>query len=118
MPRKNGFEYLLEIKLNKKLQPLLVIMFTTSFDQEVVNMLYQNGAQYFIRKPAVFSQFKKIIEQISYTYCARKYFAARQRKFCAHCAIVKKIVENHSGIIVATSELNKGATFDIYIPVT
>lgn len=31
-------------------------------------------------------------------------------------AIVKKIVENHHGIIKATSELNKGATFDIYIP--
>ena len=32
-------------------------------------------------------------------------------------AIVKKIVENHNGIITATSELNKGATFDIYIPI-
>ncbi|MDQ3683587.1 MAG: ATP-binding protein [Bacteroidota bacterium] len=32
-------------------------------------------------------------------------------------AIVKKIVENHNGIITATSELNKGTTFDIYIPV-
>ncbi len=31
-------------------------------------------------------------------------------------AIVKKIVENHNGIITATSELDKGATFDIYIP--
>ena len=31
-------------------------------------------------------------------------------------AIVKKIVENHNGIIVASSELNHGATFDIYIP--
>jgi len=31
-------------------------------------------------------------------------------------AIVKKIVENHNGIIIATGELNKGATFDIYIP--
>jgi signal transduction histidine kinase len=31
-------------------------------------------------------------------------------------AIVKKIVENHKGIIIATSELNKGAQFDIYIP--
>ena len=30
--------------------------------------------------------------------------------------IVKKIVENHKGLITATSELNKGATFDIYIP--
>lgn len=32
-------------------------------------------------------------------------------------AIVKKIVENHGGLITATSELGKGATFDIYIPV-
>jgi len=31
-------------------------------------------------------------------------------------AIVKKIVDNHNGVITATSELSKGATFDIYIP--
>lgn len=33
-------------------------------------------------------------------------------------AIVKKIVDNHNGIITATSELNKGAKFEIYIPVS
>jgi len=33
-------------------------------------------------------------------------------------AIVKKIVDNHNGIITATGRLNKGATFDIYIPVS
>jgi PAS domain S-box-containing protein len=32
-------------------------------------------------------------------------------------AIVKKIVENHNGFIKANGEPNKGATFDIYIPV-
>ncbi len=31
-------------------------------------------------------------------------------------AIVKKIVENHNGFVTTTSELNNGATFDIYIP--
>jgi signal transduction histidine kinase len=31
-------------------------------------------------------------------------------------AIVKKIVENHKGLITATSKLNKGATFDIFFP--
>jgi PAS domain S-box-containing protein len=32
-------------------------------------------------------------------------------------AIVKKIVENHDGIITASSEIDNGATFDIYFPV-
>jgi len=33
-------------------------------------------------------------------------------------SIVKRIVENHNGVITAKGELNKGATFDIYIPAT
>jgi signal transduction histidine kinase len=32
-------------------------------------------------------------------------------------AIVKKIVDNHNGLITADGELGKGATFHIYIPV-
>jgi PAS domain S-box-containing protein len=32
-------------------------------------------------------------------------------------AIVKKIIDNHNGIITAKSEMGKGATFDIYLPV-
>ena len=63
MPRKNGFECQSEIKLSEKLKLLPVIIFSTSFEQEVVNLLYKNGAQYFIRKPSEFSQFKKIIQQ-------------------------------------------------------
>jgi len=31
-------------------------------------------------------------------------------------SIVKKIVDNHKGVIIATGEVNKGATFDIYLP--
>ena len=64
MPRKNVFECLSEIKLNDKLNKLSVVVFSTSFEEEVINQLYQNGAQYFIRKPSEFSQFKKIIHQI------------------------------------------------------
>ena len=33
-------------------------------------------------------------------------------------SIVKKIVENHNGIITASGELNEGASFDIYLPAT
>lgn len=63
MPRKNGFECLSEIKDNQNLRRLPVIVFSTSFELEMVNLLYKNGAQYFIRKPSEFSQFKKIIHQ-------------------------------------------------------
>jgi two-component system, chemotaxis family, CheB/CheR fusion protein len=31
-------------------------------------------------------------------------------------AIVKKIIDNHHGLVNATSELNKGTTFNLYIP--
>ena len=63
MPRKNGFECLSEIKLNKKLEQLPVVIFSTSLDQRIVNQLYKNGAQYFMRKPAEFSQLYKVLQQ-------------------------------------------------------
>lgn len=61
MPRKNGFECLSEIKLNEDFKELPVIIFSTSFEQDVVNLLYKKGGQYYIRKPAEFSQLKKVI---------------------------------------------------------
>ncbi|NOT75896.1 MAG: PAS domain-containing protein [Cyclobacteriaceae bacterium] len=33
-------------------------------------------------------------------------------------SIVKKIIENHNGIILANGEVNKGATFDMYFPIS
>ena len=63
MPRKNGFECLAEIKSNEKLKQLPIIIFSTSFEQDVVNLLYKNGAHHYIRKPAEFSQLKKVIYQ-------------------------------------------------------
>lgn len=63
MPRKNGFDCLLEIKHSEKLKLLSVIIFSTSYEPEVVSLLYKNGAQYYIRKPNSYMQLKKIIYQ-------------------------------------------------------
>ncbi len=63
MPRKNGFECLTEIRQDKTLKNLPVIIFSTSYEHEVVNQLFINGAKYFMRKPAEFSQLKIIIEK-------------------------------------------------------
>jgi CheY-like chemotaxis protein len=63
MHRKNGLECLTEIKSNTTLNHLPVIILSTSFEQGVVQQFFKDGAQYFIRKPSEFSQFKKIIQQ-------------------------------------------------------
>jgi len=72
MPRKNGAECLSEIKSNKRLKQLTIIIFSTTFEQAVVNLLYKNGAHYYIRKPSDFSQFKKIIQQAFLSLIAQK----------------------------------------------
>src|SRR5450432_624346 len=64
MPRKNGFECLSEIKLNKKLKNLPVIIYSTSFHYKVAEMLYNHGAIYYISKPAEISQLKKTVQQV------------------------------------------------------
>ncbi len=63
MPRKNGHECLIEIKSNEKLKELPVVIYSTSFDMETINLLYQDGAQYYIRKPSDFSKLKHVINQ-------------------------------------------------------
>lgn len=73
MPRKNGFECLTEIKLNKKLSQLFVIIFSTSSEQEIVNLLYEKGAQYYIRKPSEFTQIKRVIHQALTNISARNF---------------------------------------------
>ncbi|PWB27015.1 response regulator [Flavobacterium sp. HTF] len=61
MPRKNGSECLTEIKKIEKLQQLPVIIFSTSLDINIVDLMYEKGAMHYIRKPGDFSQLKKVI---------------------------------------------------------
>lgn len=63
MPRKTGFECLIEIKANDALKHLPVIILSTSLDMKVVDSLYDMGAQYYIRKPGEFNMLKKVIQQ-------------------------------------------------------
>ncbi len=50
MPRKNGSECLEEIKKHDLLKHLPVIIYSTSLHEDVANVLYKNGAHYYIRK--------------------------------------------------------------------
>jgi CheY-like chemotaxis protein len=67
MPRKNGFECLIELKGSIKLKAIYVIMFSTSYprdlnyEQGMIKRLYMMGAQDYIRKPGDFAQLKQVI---------------------------------------------------------
>lgn len=67
MPRKTGYECLTEIKENKKMAVLPVVILTTSFirNKEIESNLAKNllkmGARGYICKPSDFMQFKQII---------------------------------------------------------
>jgi len=63
MPRKNGFACLLEIKLNEKLQKLPVIVLSTHFDEDMLNLVYKDAAHYYIQKPTDMSKLKTLIFQ-------------------------------------------------------
>ena len=62
IPRKNGMECLKEIKGNPLLRELHVVIFSTAAELDLVNSLYKNGAQHYIRKPSEFTQLKKVME--------------------------------------------------------
>ena len=62
MPRKDGFECLLEIKNNKELEAIPVVIISTSYDSCVADELWDNGASYYIQKPIGFSQLQELIE--------------------------------------------------------
>jgi CheY-like chemotaxis protein len=69
MPQKSGFECLAEIKEDMQLLDLPVIMFSTAFprdnhyEQGLIKMLLNMGAEGFIRKPSDFNLLKDIILQ-------------------------------------------------------
>ena len=64
MPRKNGFECLTEIRENKVLKHLPVIIFSTSSDKALVRWMYNAGANLYLCKPNDFRNLKRSIHQV------------------------------------------------------
>jgi len=80
MPRKSGMECLSEIKQNKMLQDLPVVMFSTSNSWEVINMLFKSGAHVYIHKPSDFAQLKQVIHH-ALPMAAEKLFSNGSLKY-------------------------------------
>lgn len=63
LPRKSGSECLTEIKNTPTLKQIPVVIFSTSYDPEKANLLYDTGAHYYIRKPSDFEEMKVVLNR-------------------------------------------------------
>ncbi|AHJ31130.1 response regulator [Nodularia spumigena CS-584] len=64
LPKKDGREVLAEIKADKKLRRIPVVVLTTSQSEEDILKAYNLSANCFITKPVDFDQFVKIVQSI------------------------------------------------------
>lgn len=64
MPRMNGFECLKKIRLSARFMHVPVVIFSTSSQTQAIDAVYEQGANYYIRKPNTFSLLKEVIARI------------------------------------------------------
>lgn len=64
LPKKNGFEVLKEIKNDKQLKKIPVIIFTTSASEEDIARSYELSANCYIVKPSSYKELLKVVELI------------------------------------------------------
>ena len=64
MPRKDGREFLEEIKNDEKFKSIPIVVLTTSRADEDIVKTYMLGASCYITKPVGLEQFKKVVESI------------------------------------------------------
>ncbi|HET8964311.1 MAG TPA: response regulator [Chitinophagales bacterium] len=81
MPVKNGFECLEDIKKDDKLKDLPVVIFSTTLQEDAVNRVYNQGANYFVCKPASFSQLKNVIKRILHIDWLKEFSQPSKEKF-------------------------------------
>lgn len=80
MPRRNGSECLTEIKLNKKLQHLPVIIYSTSVNEMIADELFKNGAHQYIKKTDL-TELRKILHYILSIAAEKKLSLPPRNKF-------------------------------------
>jgi CheY-like chemotaxis protein len=65
MPRKNGFETLKEIKEHPELRAIPILIFSTSKEQEQIELCYKLGANSYITKPMSFEDLVKTVKCVA-----------------------------------------------------
>ena len=69
LPKVTGLEVLKKIKSNKSIKSIPTVIFTSSDSPSDMNYCYQNGADYYIRKPNNINSFKETMIYIKNHFC-------------------------------------------------
>jgi CheY-like chemotaxis protein len=88
MPRKNGSECLLAIKNDSLLKHLPVIIYSTSLHQEIADILFNNGAHYYIKKGNS-EEMQNILNYILTLITDNKLFRPDRDQFILHTKNLK-----------------------------
>jgi CheY-like chemotaxis protein len=64
MPRKNGFECLLDIRKEKKFNDIAIAIYSTSSSEEDIENTFVHGANIYIKKPSDFNTLKKVLSEV------------------------------------------------------
>ncbi|HUR11540.1 MAG TPA: response regulator [Flavitalea sp.] len=64
MPRKNGAQCLLEIRKQKEFQHLPVVVLSTSNNADIIEKMYESGANLYVQKPSDITSWRKTIARI------------------------------------------------------
>ena len=81
MPCKNGFECLVEIRQSELYKMIPVIIISTSLDENIIKLLHENGAFFYIKKPSLFAHLKKLMSLVINLIAAGNYKQPSIEKF-------------------------------------
>ena len=81
MPCKNGFECLVEIRQSERYKMIPVIIISTSLDENIIKLLHENGAFFYIKKPSLFAHLKKLMSMVINLIAAGNYKQPSIEKF-------------------------------------
>jgi CheY-like chemotaxis protein len=64
MPRKSGLECLKEIRSNKKIKDVPIVIYSTSASKNDIEETFHNGANVYIKKPGDFTKLKDALYKV------------------------------------------------------
>ena len=81
MPLRDGYSCLVEIKDAPRLNKIPIVIYSTQYERNVADMLFEMGADYYIKKATEFDSLRKLIERALCFVIENEGYAPLQKDF-------------------------------------